>query len=71
MTEEEAKKRFMQLQLVRLLGVAFVMAGAANVAGKWLPDLAPWLGLILMINGAVDFFVLPMLLKKKWQNPSE
>lgn len=68
MTEEQAKRRFMLLNLVRLFALLFVMAGAANVAGKWLPDLAPGLGLVLMIVGLVDFFGAPMILKRMWQN---
>ncbi len=67
MTEDEAKRRFMTLNLVRFLGLLFVMAGAANIAEKWLPDLAPWLGALLMVNGIADFFLAPMLLKRSWQ----
>ncbi len=68
MTEEQAKSRFMTLNLVRLLGLAFVMAGAANIAGKLLPELAPWLGALLMANGVADFFLAPRFLKRRWQN---
>ncbi len=67
MNEELAKERFMRLNLTRLIGLLSVMAAAANIAGKLLPSLSPWLGYILLINGAVDFFLLPVLLKAKWR----
>jgi hypothetical protein len=68
MSEELAKKRFNKLNFTRLLGLLFVMAGAANVTGKLLPSLTPWLGYVLLVNGAVDFFLLPVMLKAKWRN---
>jgi hypothetical protein len=71
MTEEQARRRFMILNLVRLSALGLVMAGATNIAGKMLPDLAPLLGAFLLIAGAADFFVLPVLLKKYWQNEDQ
>jgi hypothetical protein len=67
MTEEQAKSRFMMLNLTRLGGLAFVMAGAANIVGKFLPGLTPFLGYGLLIIGAVDFFAAPILLKRMWR----
>jgi hypothetical protein len=67
MSEAVAKQRFMILNLVRLIAIGFVMAGAANVSGKLLPDYAPWLGAVLLVIGMVDFFFAPMLLKKYWR----
>jgi hypothetical protein len=66
MTEEQAKRRFMMLNLVRLVALGFVMAGAANVSGKLLPDLAPMLGYVLLVVGALDFFLAPKILKDYW-----
>jgi hypothetical protein len=67
MTEEQAKQRFMLLNLVRFSAIALVFAGIANIGGKLLPSLMPGLGLVLVVAGVVDFFVAPMLLKKMWQ----
>jgi hypothetical protein len=67
MNETEAKQKFMLLNLVRLIAIGFVVAGAANVAGKMLPEFAPWLGAILLVIGLADFFFAPMLLKKTWR----
>jgi len=68
MTEDQAKRRFMLLNLVRFFGLAMVMAGVANLGGKLLPEFTPVLGTILLIAGAVDFFLAPVLLKKAWRD---
>jgi hypothetical protein len=67
MNETEAKQKFMLLNLLRLIAIGFVMAGAANVADKLLPEYAPWLGAVLMVIGIADFFFAPMLLKRYWR----
>lgn len=67
--EEQARTRFMILNLVRLSSVAMVFAGIANIAGKLLPDLSPFLGYVLFIAGALDFFLAPVLLKRGWRTP--
>ena len=69
MNEELAKKRFMILNLVRFSALAFIFAGAANIAGKLLPELMPVLGYVLLVIGATDFFLAPMLLKRMWRMP--
>lgn len=67
MTEEEAKKRFLILNLVRLFALAMVLAGVLNISGRLLPDLAPVLGYVLLVFGAADFFLAPVLLRKMWR----
>jgi hypothetical protein len=69
--EKLARQRFNTLNLVRFLGVAFAFAGAANIGGKWLPDLGPWLGYFMLINGIADVFLIPALLKKHWAKGSQ
>jgi hypothetical protein len=64
--EKLAKQRFTILNLVRMLGAASALAGAANIGGKLLPEFAPWFGYFLLINGIVDIFLIPVLLKKSW-----
>ncbi len=68
MTEEQAKKRFMLLNLVRLGAIIMVALGMANIAGKLFADLAPWLGYVLLVVGAVDYFLAPVILKRHWRN---
>ena len=69
--EELARTRFGILNLVRFSGVALVFAGIANVAGKLLPDLAPWFGYILVFLGIFEFDTLPVLLKWHWTGPKK
>jgi hypothetical protein len=69
MTEEQAKKRFMILNLVRFSALAFIFAGAANIGQKLLPELTPTLGYVLLVIGAIDFFLAPVLLKRMWRTP--
>jgi hypothetical protein len=64
--EAQAKQRFTMLNMVRLLGAASALAGAANIGGKLLPDFTPWLGYFLILNAMIDIFVIPALLKKSW-----
>ena len=71
MNEEVAKRRFMIINLVRFSALAFIFAGAANVAGKLLPELTPTLGYVLLVIGAVDFFLAPVLLKRMWRTPEQ
>ncbi len=71
MSEEQAKQRFMILNLVRFSALAFIFAGAANVGGKLLPDLAPTLGYVLLVIGAIDFFLAPVMLKRMWRTPDQ
>jgi hypothetical protein len=68
MNEDLAKRRFLTMQLLRLFALGLVMLGIANIGGKLLPDLSPYLGYGLLIFGAVDFFLVPILLKRAWQN---
>lgn len=71
MNEDLAKQRFMIINLVRFSAVALIFAGAANVAGKLLPELAPILGYGLLLVGAIDFFLAPVLLKRMWRSPDQ
>jgi hypothetical protein len=67
--EELARKRFMILNLVRLGSIALVVAAMANIAGKLLPGFSPLLGYILLVFGAIDFFLAPIILKRTWRTP--
>ena len=67
--EELARKRFVILNLVRLGSIALVAVAMANIAGKLLPSLSPALGYVLLIFGAIDFFMAPVLLKRIWRTP--
>ena len=67
--EDQARARYNILNLVRFSAVALVFAGIANIAGKLLPDLAPWFGYALFFLGIFEFYSLPIHLKRRWRGP--
>jgi hypothetical protein len=71
MNEDLAKRRFLTMQLLRLFALGLVMLGIANIGGKLLPDFSPYLGYGLLVFGAVDFFLVPIVLKRAWQNKDQ
>jgi hypothetical protein len=64
---DPAARRFFTIQAVRLAGVAFVVLGMMIVSGR-LP-WPVWLGYLLLVNGLVDIFVIPLRLARKWRTP--
>lgn len=64
--EKQAKQRFFVLSAMRFVAVILVMIGMANIAGRLLPDVAPYLGYALLVVGVLDFFAAPIILKKNW-----
>ena len=67
--DEIAARRFWMLQVLRLSGVVLVVLGAMVVAGTldW-PQVA---GYVLIAVGIADFFVMPLLLARRWSSPGE
>lgn len=74
-TEEAlAKKRFFAINLMRVMGIAFLMAGFILIAGRWELAGQPtdrYLGIALVLVGAFDFAVFPMLLARRWRSPRD
>lgn len=64
--EMQAKQRFIILNLLRFSGAVIVMLGLAINAGRLFPDFPPLLGYFFLILGMIEFFLLPVLLKKSW-----
>lgn len=64
---DPARSRFAIIQLVRIFGVACVIAGMAIGARK--VDLHLWAGYLLIANGLIDVFVVPKVLARKWRSP--
>jgi hypothetical protein len=69
MTEELAKKRFMTLNLMRFTAIIIVGVGIAILGGK-LP-LDPIAGYLFLVIGALDFFLIPKILKRAWQKQDQ
>jgi drug/metabolite transporter (DMT)-like permease len=74
-TEEAlARKRFFAINLMRVMGIAFLMAGFILIAGRWALMGQPtdrYLGIALVLIGAFDFAVFPMLLARRWRSPRD
>lgn len=74
MTEDEerrAKTRFMVLSMMRLIGALMMIVGFVVIAGKW--DLAGgdnnrMIGAILVLFGAFEFAVAPLLFARAWKS---
>ncbi|VWX47011.1 hypothetical protein [Novosphingobium sp. 9U] len=68
---DPARGRFFTIQAVRLAGVAFVVVGMLIASHRIaLPGRLPsWLGYLLIVNGLVDVFVIPVRLARKWRSP--
>jgi hypothetical protein len=64
--EALAKKRFFLLSAMRFTSLIFVALGAANVGGRLFPEASPFLGYGFLIVAMLDFFMVPVILKKAW-----
>jgi hypothetical protein len=64
---DPARRRFFTIQAVRLAGVAFVVLGMLVVSQRiaW----PVWIGYLLLANGLVDVFVIPLRLARRWRTP--
>jgi drug/metabolite transporter (DMT)-like permease len=68
--EALAKSRFIILSVLRLTGALMLMAGLVLVSGNWQPlggDVDRIAGVVLVLVGAFDFAVAPMLLARSWK----
>ena len=69
MDEDTAFRRYWQMQGTRLISLAAALLGVVIISGRLLD--APALGYVLLVAGAVGFFLLPALLAKRWREPDE
>lgn len=67
MTEDQAKKRFFALTLIRFSGVALAFLGIAIIM-KRLIEPADVIGTVLLVIGAFDVLVFPTLLMRRWKS---
>ena len=67
-----AKKRFFALSIMRLMGAAFVAIGFILISGGFALAGQPtdrWIGVAIVLVGAFDFAVMPLLLARRWRSP--
>lgn len=67
MSADPARNRFFAIHAVRFAGVAQVIVGMVVVGGRM--DWPEWLGWVLIANGALDAFVIPQFLARRWRSP--
>jgi drug/metabolite transporter (DMT)-like permease len=63
--QDIAKARHKRLSAIRLGGVVVAMVGVAIAADK--VALPHWLGLLLILIGAFDVLVFPLMLIRRWK----
>jgi hypothetical protein len=71
MTEDQAKARFLTIQMVRLAGYILMFIGVTIYAGKLPLALPRWSGIALGLFGLAQTLILPMVLIKKWRSPPQ
>lgn len=68
---DRAGARFALLQVLRLSGALLVLFGAVTLARRYpaldaIPDVAAY---AIIAVGLADFFVMPLLLARRWRSP--
>ena len=69
-----AKKRFFAITAMRLMGAIFVLIGFVLIRGGWEVAGQPtdrWIGVAVVLVGAFDFAVFPLILARRWRSPKE
>ena len=67
--DDLAARRFMLLNVARLLGLVMVGIGVVIISGRLTDNQA--LGYFLFVAGAGVFFALPLTLARRWKSPDE
>jgi predicted cobalt transporter CbtA len=67
-----AKKRFFAITAMRLMGAIFVAIGFVLIRGGFELAGQPtdrWIGVAVVLIGAFDFALMPLLLARRWRSP--
>lgn len=67
--QDPAVARFAIINAVRLMGVACVLVGILIANGQLFAGAPLWIGYLLLANGLIDVFVIPLILARKWRTP--
>ena len=70
---DPAEARWLIIQLVRAIGVGFVLVGLLQTAGRiaLLDGIPHWFGYVLVGIGFIDVFVVTRMLAKRWRSPDK
>lgn len=66
---DPAAGRYAIMQLARFGGMAMVVIGAAMLGGAIQGPRE--IAIALFIGGAVEFFLVPLMLARRWRSPKE
>lgn len=69
-----AKKRFVALSSMRIMGAILVLAGFVLIRGGFELAGQPtdrWIGVAVVLIGAFDFAVMPKILARRWRSPRD
>ncbi|EIZ78611.1 hypothetical protein WSK_2659 [Novosphingobium sp. Rr 2-17] len=66
---DPAIARFAAINFMRISGVVFVIGGILVVTNRVMPSLPDWVGYLLIANGLLDVFVVPLVMARKWRTP--
>ena len=69
-----AKKRFLALNLMRIMGALLVFVGFVLIRGGFELAGQPtdrWIGVAVVLIGAFDFAVMPKILARRWRSPQK
>lgn len=70
--DSRAKKRFFVINMMRLMGAVLVLVGFVLIRGGFEFAGQPtdrWIGVAIVLVGAFDFAVFPLLLARRWRSP--
>ncbi len=68
-SDDDARTRWMVINLTRLVGVAMVLVGILALRGVIdIPEVA---GYGFLAFGLFDVFAVPQILARKWRTPNE
>lgn len=68
MTDDPARRRYFAIALLRLSGALLVMFGMVIAAGKF-PSIPKPAGIVMILVGALDFALVPVMLARRWRTP--
>ena len=67
MNDDAARTRFFAITAIRLTGIGLILVGLVIMVGK--TNFPEWAGYLLILAGAFDALIAPILLSRRWKSP--